>query len=59
MRQFLPVDRADLLLELVEGARLQTAPVAVLVLRRVDDHAVGVQLRVLCPARGMAEGGDG
>ena len=59
VRQFLPVDRANLLLQLIESARLETAPVAVLVLGRIENDAVGMQLRVLRPARCMAEGGNG
>ena len=58
MCQLLPVDRADLLLELVEGARLQAAPGAVLVLGGVEDDGMGVKLRVLCPACRMTESGN-
>ena len=58
VRQLLPVDRADLLLELVEGAGFKTAPLAILVLGRVDHDGMGVELRVLRPARRVAEGGN-
>ena len=55
MRQFLPINRADLLLQLVDGARLQAAPGSVLVLGCIDDNGMGVELRVLRPARRVTE----
>jgi len=56
--QFLPVDRPDLLLKLVEGARLKAAPNAILVPRGVHDDIMGVKLRVLGAAGAVLETGD-
>lgn len=56
--QLLPVDGADLLLELVNRARFEAAPRAILALRRIHDDIVGMQLRVLRPAGPMLEAGD-
>ncbi len=59
MRQLLPVNRPNLLLQLVEGTGLEAAPVPILVLCCVEDHRMSVELRVLRAACRMTEGGDG
>src|SRR3546814_16319001 len=57
-RQFLPVDGSDLLLKLIEGARFEAAPCAVLVPRGVHNDIVGITLRVLGAAGAVLEAGD-
>src|SRR3546814_15845716 len=44
-RQFLPIDCADLFLELVKSPRLETAPGALFFPRRIHDDVVGMELR--------------
>ena len=56
--QLLAIDGADLLLQLIDRARLEAAPRTVCALRRIHHDVVGVQLRVLGPAGMMLETGD-
>src|SRR3546814_1581261 len=56
--QFLPIDCADLFLELVKSPRLETAPGALFFPRRIHDDVVGMELRVLGAAGAVLEARD-
>lgn len=58
MGQFLPIDRANILLKLVDRSRLQAAPRAFPILRRVEHHGMGVKLRILRATGVMPERGN-